>query len=365
MCTRFVYNGIDKIVGFNFDIDLSVWDHTVITEENRFYIGIKMPDGMYHSFHGINKNGNVGTLLYVHGNENARYIESEDCITISELTEKFIKAEISFDKALDIVKKKKIIYAPDATMQAMLSDKKGRVLIIEPGIGYRYEQENFSLITNYSILKPDITKPYIVSGDTRYEVAKELLAGYDKDFSVNKKDYIKRRCTDEREVRELFEDYLGFLSSEENDNWKRVLCEYIQKESSKKAREMLLKYCNVSNRWASFKDGVRIPEYRQSLDNYLENTISNGEERNIYFISDEKFDQKIVCITNKISRVLLKDESNLSVFVPEIINLSDCMDADFYIFDSQGCTGIRYKCIGCEHGVIVLKKDAQRTSEVG
>ena len=84
-----------------------------------------------------------------------------------------------------IVKKKKIIYAPDATMQAMLSDKKGRVLIIEPGIGYRYEQENFSLITNYSILKPDITKPYIVSGDTRYEVAKELLAGYDKDFSVN------------------------------------------------------------------------------------------------------------------------------------------------------------------------------------
>lgn len=51
MCTRFVYNGIDKIVGFNFDIDLSVWDHTVITEENRFYIGIKMPDGLYHSFH--------------------------------------------------------------------------------------------------------------------------------------------------------------------------------------------------------------------------------------------------------------------------------------------------------------------------
>ena len=68
----------------------------------------------------------------------------------------------------------------------MLLDKKGsEFLIIEPGIGYRYEQENFSLITNYSILKPDITKPYIVSGDTRYEVAKELLAGYDKDFSVN------------------------------------------------------------------------------------------------------------------------------------------------------------------------------------
>ena len=63
MCTRFVYNGNDTIIGFNFDIDLAVWKHTVIKEKDMFYIGIKMPDGDYHSFHGINKNGNVGTLL--------------------------------------------------------------------------------------------------------------------------------------------------------------------------------------------------------------------------------------------------------------------------------------------------------------
>ena len=69
MCTRFVYNGNDTIIGFNFDIDLAVWKHTVIKEKDMFYIGIKMPDGDYHSFHGINKNGNVGTLLYVNGNE--------------------------------------------------------------------------------------------------------------------------------------------------------------------------------------------------------------------------------------------------------------------------------------------------------
>lgn len=69
MCTRFVFNGNDTIVGFNFDIDLSVWTHKVIEEKSRFYIGIKMPDGNYHSYHGVNKNGNVGTLLYVNGNE--------------------------------------------------------------------------------------------------------------------------------------------------------------------------------------------------------------------------------------------------------------------------------------------------------
>ena len=44
MCTRFVYNGNDTIAGFNFDIDLAVWTHTIIKEKDRF-------DGEYHSFH--------------------------------------------------------------------------------------------------------------------------------------------------------------------------------------------------------------------------------------------------------------------------------------------------------------------------
>lgn len=39
MCTRFVYNGNDTIVGFNFDIDLAVWKHTVIKEKIDFILG--------------------------------------------------------------------------------------------------------------------------------------------------------------------------------------------------------------------------------------------------------------------------------------------------------------------------------------
>lgn len=65
MCTRFVYNGNDMITGFNFDIDLAVWKHKVIKEKERFYIGILRPDGTYHSYHGINRNGNVGTIPLV------------------------------------------------------------------------------------------------------------------------------------------------------------------------------------------------------------------------------------------------------------------------------------------------------------
>ena len=158
MCTRFVYHGNDMLTGFNFDIDPAVWNHKVTAEKDRFYIGILRPDGKYHSYHGVHQNGNVGTLLYVHGNPDGSYQDGKDCMTIADLTEQFIKAQLSFDEALQTVRTKKITYAPDATMQAMLSDVHGRVLMIEPGIGYREEQKRYSLATNYSLLKPESTQ---------------------------------------------------------------------------------------------------------------------------------------------------------------------------------------------------------------
>lgn len=116
-------NGKNVVVGFNFDIDLSMWTHKVIAERNLFFIGIQMPDRQYHSFHGINKNGNVGTPL----------------------TEAFIPGKLSLDEALDLAQRKKIVYAKDVSMQAMLSDKNGRAFLIEPGIGYRLEKTKYSL----------------------------------------------------------------------------------------------------------------------------------------------------------------------------------------------------------------------------
>ncbi len=184
MCTRFVYHGDNMITGFNFDIDPDVWKHRVMTEKDRFFIGILRPDGTYHSYHGVNRNGNAGTLLYVHGNPTGEYEDGPQCMTIADLTEQFIKAQISFDEALSILKTKKITYAPDSTMQAMLSDIHGRAVIIEPGIGYREECRKYSLVTNYSLIQPESTKPFIVPGDDRYERAVKLLDGYDNQFSI-------------------------------------------------------------------------------------------------------------------------------------------------------------------------------------
>lgn len=151
MCTRFVYNGKDTITGFNFDIDLSVWDHKIIKEKDRFYIGIKMPDNRYHSFHGVHRNGNTGTLLYVHGNPRGRYVEENSSYTIADLTENYIRGILSFDEVLHILQ----------------------------------EQKQYSLMTNYSVLKPESTRPYIVPGDDRYERAQAQLENQKETFSVS------------------------------------------------------------------------------------------------------------------------------------------------------------------------------------
>ena len=143
MCTRFVYNGKETIVGFNFDIDLSEWEHTVIAEKDRFFIGIKMSDNKYHSFHGINRNGNVGTLLYVHGNDNAQFCSNESCYTIADLTENFIKGNLSFDDSLEIVKKRKLLMHLTLLCRLCFRIEMGVFSLLNRGLGIAWKKKIF------------------------------------------------------------------------------------------------------------------------------------------------------------------------------------------------------------------------------
>ncbi len=72
----------------------------LLQKRTGFLLAIKMPDNRYHSFHGINRNGNVGTLLYVNGNKNGEYCDGEGYITVADLTESYIRGEILFEDAL-------------------------------------------------------------------------------------------------------------------------------------------------------------------------------------------------------------------------------------------------------------------------
>lgn len=184
----------------------------------------------------------------------------------------------------------------------------------------------------------------------------DLLSRYacrSVEFILNQKRNIQKYCTKHAEIREYFKRILKQLLKD--DSWKTRLCSYIAE--SETAQETIFKYCKTTNRWFAFKNSMRGPRYKESLNDYL-NYAGDDEKRNVYFLSDGEFKRRIVCIGNEIEHVSLEKETSLSVFVPGVIDVSDCKDAGFYVFDSQGCTGIRYKCIGCEHGVIVLKKDA-------
>ncbi len=94
MCTRFVLMEKNHC-GFNFDIDLSEWEHTVIAKKDRFFIGIKMSDNKYHSFHGINEMGMLAHCCMYMENDNAQFCGNESCYTIADLTENFIKGNLS------------------------------------------------------------------------------------------------------------------------------------------------------------------------------------------------------------------------------------------------------------------------------
>ena len=80
-------------------------------------------------------------------------------MTVADLTEAFVLGQLTWEGALEVLQAKRITYAPDATMQAMLSDKSGRTLLVEPGFGFREERGRFSLLANGSLLEPEKMPP--------------------------------------------------------------------------------------------------------------------------------------------------------------------------------------------------------------
>lgn len=168
-----------------FDIDRPYGDHQIVTAPDRFYLGILRPDGLRHGYHGVHQRKHRDPALCPRQPSGPIPRPGSDALTISDLTEQFIQAQISWEEALSIVQTKKIVYAPDATMQAVLSDRYGRTLLIEPGIGSRVDTGTYSLMANASLLSPESTRPWLLPGDNRYEKAAQLLAKQGRRFSVS------------------------------------------------------------------------------------------------------------------------------------------------------------------------------------
>lgn len=70
-------------------------------------------------------------------------------------------------------------------MQAMLSDRQGRTLVIEPGIGHRLDTTGrYSLITNYSLLAPEARSLSSSQATTAMSERNAQLAAASESFSV-------------------------------------------------------------------------------------------------------------------------------------------------------------------------------------
>ncbi len=93
----------------------------------------------------------------------------------------------------------------------------------------------------------------------------------------SKKRNIQKYCTKHAEIGEYFKRILKQLLKD--DSWKTQLCSYIAE--SETAQETIFKYCKTTNRWFAFKNSMRGPRYKESLNDYL-NYAGDDEKREMY-----------------------------------------------------------------------------------
>lgn len=210
MCTGFVRRGKDVICGFNMDINAGAIDYGVYTEPDKFYIGTQvkvspeeeaeLPEGIFRvdngvrKIHGVNSNGCFGNMLNNMNCRKAPFRMDPSVISLDQLIDDYISGRVSFQELKQIVDTREIVnipsgsvQIPDLTFHSIFSDKKGNILIAEPGNGYSVIREKYAVLSNFPLLElPTDFEPsrFGYYGKDRYEKALEILKNSTDDFSV-------------------------------------------------------------------------------------------------------------------------------------------------------------------------------------
>lgn len=182
MCTSFVFKGNDVIVGFNFDNETSS-DVRVKVKDDVVYGLYRVKDRFVVSF-GVNRDGGFSNQLSVPSSEKGNYLRSTSVQRVDLLAEDYLERKISFEQALDIASNRPLVNVPALSVHCQLSDRYGRVLILEPGRGYKVREERYSVMTNFSYFEPMATKDLSGSGYDRYLTASKILQNASDDFGV-------------------------------------------------------------------------------------------------------------------------------------------------------------------------------------
>ncbi len=182
MCTGIFRKGKDIIYGFNLDIDPNVWNYSVYKAEDYFTVGIRVGKTLYFT-HGVNKEGHFSNLPYMNDYTETKGRNSKNRERIDLLTDRYIRNKYSFADVLEILATKEVVNIPKGSMHSLIGNGQGRVIIVEPGYGYKEVTDNYAVITNYPLLgKCTKFDPWF--GKERFDIASEMLKNTTEDFSA-------------------------------------------------------------------------------------------------------------------------------------------------------------------------------------
>ena len=177
MCTSIVSNFNKTIIGWN--LDLLDMQSKVVAEDDKVYIAILDKKEGWLPLFGANNRGDFVAMPTCWPYDKRSEQTSDQQINIINLDIDLLTKKITFDEAIKIAKQSLVCSVPSVTFQSQLSNKRGDVLQIIPGQGYKHlERPKFSVLTNFSPFKMD-TEIHPWMGWDRYNKA---LAMLDKEY---------------------------------------------------------------------------------------------------------------------------------------------------------------------------------------
>lgn len=211
MCTAFVYKGNDRICGFNMDLP-DVLDWKLFMDAQAFYVGIRpnldsksLPEGMteipakympcqgeYIKIHGVNNNGDFGNQLNALNFTKAPFTFDDDAMPLYSIVDRFLSGISNMEDILDMLNHNRIVNLPSGTidlpdiaLHSLLSDKEGRILMIEPGNGHAEIKDNYAVMSNFPmlILPNDLMANSTYYGLDRYETAVRMIEEANQDIT--------------------------------------------------------------------------------------------------------------------------------------------------------------------------------------
>lgn len=182
MCTALAYKGRNLLYGFNLDIDPECWHYDVYKTKNYFTVGITVGHTVYFT-HGVNRNGAFGNLPYMNGDPFTppKGVRQE---RIDLMVDRYIRGRYTYEDIAEILRTKTLVPVPAATMHSLIGSGAGKMLIAEPGLGFRSIEENHAVLTNFPLLAglTDFSNPFY--GKDRFDRAEEELSAAGEEYSA-------------------------------------------------------------------------------------------------------------------------------------------------------------------------------------